>query len=176
MKLHLCCGDIYLFGYTNIDKVGCLVDGDTVDVAPTDLAHYYQNRVIGAPRTVFIDRQMDVTVFPWEFDDRSIDEIVMIQSIEHFTTGIARQIMHEVKRVLKSGGHFLVDFPDVMETTGLAPNLCMRLLYGSERNPHLWGYTRETFRELLGSGWWWVEFREIVKHDYPVIGCEAVMI
>lgn len=178
MKLHLCCGDIYLQGYINIDRLGALVGPDTVDYYPTDLSHYYQNRVIGAPVACFMDRQMDLTRAPWDFEDRSADEIVMIQSIEHFTRSQARLIIGEIKRILKAGGTLLIDFPDIEATVKQVlptdTDWGIRHLYGSERNPHVWGYTRSTFRQLLGGGWSWVEFREIVKHDYPVIGCEAV--
>lgn len=178
MKLHLCCGDVYLRGYYNVDRVGALVGPDTADLYPTDLEHYYTGRTIGAPRACFVDKQMDLTQTPWPFPDHSAEEIVMIQGIEHFPLVTARLIMCEIKRVLKVGGRLLIDFPDIEATVKqvlpIDTDWGMRHLYGSERNPHVWGYTRATFRQLLGSGWSWVEFREIVKHDYPVIGCEAV--
>jgi len=178
MKLHLCCGDVYLAGYVNVDQAGCIVDENVVDYYPTDLAHYYQNRIIGSPQTIFIDEQIDLTRFPWHWQDGSIDEIVMIQAIEHFTLETARQIISEIKRILVSGGKLLIDFPDIEMTVRQLvhsdPVRCMRYVYGSERNPHLNGFTRESFVRLLGQGWDEIEFREIVRHDYPAIGCEAI--
>lgn len=178
MKLHLACGDIYLQGYINVDRVGCLVDDTSIDYYPTDLAHYYQNRTIGEPRAIWIDRLIDLERFPWPFSDGSVAEIVMIQAIEHFAPAAANEIVREIKRVLTTGGRLLIDFPDTAETirqlADFQPALAMRYVYGSERNRHLWGYTRESFRLLLGAGWRQIEFREIVHHDYPVIGCEAI--
>lgn len=178
MKLHLCCGDIYLKDYVNIDKVGSLARADGLYCCPTDLDHYYRDRIIGVPRAIIVDRWMDLEQAPWDIADRSVDEIVMIQAIEHFRPDAAADILLEIKRILAPGGRLLVDFPDLQETVCVLlpvnPRLAVRHLYGSSRNRHLWGYTHETFRELLGEGWSRIEFREIVQHDYPVIGCEAV--
>lgn len=179
MKLHLCAGDIYLDGYVNCDVNGILIgEGETV-TNPTDLEHYYRDRQLGHKQAIVIDRRMDLTERPWDFEDASADEIVMVNGIEHFTHYEAVCIVAEVRRVLKRGGKFLVDFPDLKRTIEQFvdddPDFCMRHIYCNHKDAHSvhhWGYTQATFRELLGAGWR-VKFRAIVKHDYPVIGCEA---
>lgn len=182
MKLHLCCGDVYLAGYCNCDVDGILIgEGETV-TNPTDLEHYYHDRQLGHRQTPVLDRRMDVTERPWDFEDASIDEIVMVNGIEHFTQYEACCIVAEVRRVLKRGGRFLVDFPDLERTVeqfaGDDPEFCMRHIYGNHRDAysvHHWGYTKATIRELLGAGWR-IRFRPIVQHDYPVTGCEATKV
>jgi predicted SAM-dependent methyltransferase len=177
MKLHLCAGDIYLQGYTNIDITGKLVKNGVAH--STTLENYYFDRAIGRKKPTYIDKKMNILRFPWEFGDASVDEIVMIQAIEHFFIKDARLIIAEIHRLLKVGGRFLVDFPDIETTVreymNLNPNFCMRFIYCNHKNRysvHHWGYTRETFSQLLGEKWS-ICFRQIVKHDYPVIGCEA---
>jgi len=176
MKVHLCCGDIYLDGYKNIDISGSR-RGEVI--VGRSLKNYYLERFIGSKQPTVIDQKMDLTKFPWPFKDNSIQEFVMIQGIEHFYKKDAFHIVQEIQRKLKKGGRFLVDFPDIKKTVETYiesdPEFAMRFIYCNHKNQysvHHWGYTRETFRELLGSGWK-IRFRTIVKHDYPVIGCEA---
>jgi hypothetical protein len=55
------------------------------------------------------------------------------------------------------------------------PEYMMRLIYGSQKNDgafHRWGYTTETITEKLKCNpWKFIDFGDIVKHDYPMIGC-----
>jgi len=180
VKLHLCAGDIYLEGYTNCDIMGRKVTHAPSDA--TTLEEYYSQRAIGEKKPTRIDLRLDLLSFPWPFADSSVDEVVMIQGIEHFTLAEAGRIVTEIRRILKTGGKFLVDFPDVEETVKLYihndPKFCMRFIYCNHKNKysvHHWGYTPGTFMELMGDGWRFF-FREIVKHDYPTIGCEAVKV
>lgn len=179
MKLHLACGDVYLDGYINCDINGILVgEGETVTNA-TDLEHYYRDRTLGHKQAAAIDCRMNLAQMPWDFEDRSVDEIVLVNGIEHFPRDVAERIIAEAWRVLDWGGRFLVDFPDIKATVAqyidTDPAFCMRHIYGNHKDAysvHHWGYTMLTFRTLLGPGWT-VTFRPIVQHDYPVIGCEA---
>lgn len=181
MKLHLCCGDVYLGGYINCDITGTLRRKADHTEPPTNLDNYYQGRCIGKRKPNVIDQKMDLTHVPWKFMAESVEEVVMISAIEHFTLEQAKQIVNEVWRVLVPGGIFLVDFPDIEETVKRYmqndPEFGIRLIYGSHRDEnayHAWGYTPETFRNLLGgSRWKRVDFGNIVEHDYPVIGCKA---
>lgn len=178
MKIHLCCGDIYLDGYENCDIDGTLSSGGS-GIFRRTLDNYYQYRTIGHRRAVLVDKRLDVTVFPWDFEDSVADEVVMIQAIEHFTPSVATQIVAEIYRILKPNGKLLIDFPNIFATVNeylySDHNFMMRHVYGSHRDEysvHHWGYTHETFKALLGDRWK-CDFRDIVDHVYPVIGCEA---
>lgn len=178
MKIHLCCGDIYLDGYVNCDIDGVLVSQSPY-VVKRDLSNYYSNRLVGHKHITYIDTRFDITKFPWPFEDESADEIVMIQAIEHFDLPTAEKIVDEVLRILVPGGKFLVDFPDLAEGVSryaqADPEFMVRFIYCNHKNQysiHHWGYTRETFLKLLGFGWAY-EYKEIVHHLYPTIGCEA---
>jgi len=179
MKLHLCCGDIYLTEHINIDIDGTLVEKIAPDGATT-LEHYYKGRMIGNKSQTFVDMKMNLLDIPWRFADNAIEEVVMIQGIEHFYCQDAIKIVAEIRRILKDGGKFLVDFPDIRATVNrhidTNPEFCVRCIYCNHKNRysiHHWGYTEKTFKDLLGDGWK-IEFKEIVKHEYPAIGCIAI--
>lgn len=179
MKLHLCCGDVYLADYINCDVTGILASNVPL-VAKTTLQNYYADRMLGQRQAILVDRYLDLTTPPYGFAEQSIDEIVMINAIEHFDKNTARRIVAEIKRILKPGGKFLVDFPDLAETIKqyyfADPEFCMRHIYNTHKDTyatHRWGYTPQTFQNLLGLGWR-IIWRDIVAHDYPVIGCEAI--
>lgn len=170
MRLHLCCGDIYLKGYVNIDCVGIPPPKGYKGITLND---YFKNKIIGKPGYVYVDRILDLTK-SWDYKPNSIFEVVMINGIEHFDLFDARRIVFKIKKILKVGGKFLVDFPNLKEIgKEQDEEWACRLLYGSIVNPHKWGYTKNTFLKLLGDGWN-VKFRDIVKHDYPSTGVEAV--
>jgi predicted SAM-dependent methyltransferase len=181
MKLHLCCGDIYLEDYINIDIRGILWNKDP-DKNPnlTTVDNYYKNRVIGERRKCYTDYNMDLTK-KWAYKANSIDEILMISTIEHFTLKEAKKILKECYRVLKSGGLLKLDFPDLPNTIKEFyrenPEYCMRLIYCNHKDPysiHKWGYSVEYFKTLLseiwGSNYRVVSTTDIVTHDYPMIG------
>lgn len=178
MKLHLCCGDIYLRGYQNLDVDGTIMM-DGLYPQKRSLENYYFDRQVGHKHQPIIDRRIDITQFQWPFDGESIEEVVMIQAVEHFEQPMAQKIVDEILRILVPGGKFLVDFPDVegavKKYAKTDPDFLMRFIYCNHKNQwsiHHWGYTRETFPRLLGFGWEY-KFREIVHHIYPVIGVEA---
>jgi len=175
IRLHLCCGDVYLKGYVNIDRVGV---PPPKGYKGTTLDKYFKGKTIKKRGKVYVDRLQDIASYyncakGWGYECNSIDEIVMINGIEHFDLFEARGIIRDIKTILKPNGKFLVDFPDIGNIGMMADKEWqVRLLYGSETNPHKWGYTKDTFLKLLGNGWN-VKFRDIVKHDYPSTGVEA---
>lgn len=180
MKIHLCCGDIYLTDYVNIDVEGELAAEASIEFPYRDLSNYYSNRLVGHKHPTYVDQKFDITCFPWPIEDELADEVVMIQAIEHFDQPTAQKIIDEILRILKPGGVLKIDFPDLV--AGVAKyaenddqDFLMRFIYCNHKNQysvHHWGYTRTTFPRLLGFGWTY-EFKDIVRHHYPVIGCEA---
>jgi len=184
MNLHLACGSIYLKDYINCDAWGIFASDITDNPNLTTFNNYYKTPFEQDPNkrkrtSPIIDKQLDL-LKPWDFKDNSVNEILMICCIEHFSKQQAEFIISECKRVLKSGGVLKIDFPDiktVVEQYSNNPEYMMELIYCNGKNEysfHKWGYTRETFREMLGSNWYNVHFTDVVKHDYPMIGCIAV--
>lgn len=180
MKIHLACGDVYLSNYVNCDIDGEMATGVLTELPDRTLETYYANRLVGHKHPTYVDRKFDLTCFPWPFEDECAEEVVMIQAIEHFEQPMAQKIIDEILRILKPGGKLKIDFPDIV--AGVAKyaendeqDFLMRFVYCNHKNPysiHHWGYTKTTFPRLLGFGWTY-EFKDIVKHHYPVIGCEA---
>jgi predicted SAM-dependent methyltransferase len=173
MKIHLCCGDVYLRGYVNIDKLGVVgtCEGTTID-------DYYTKPINtdSGQGSIIVDKVMDITE-RWDFADESVEEIVMICGIEHFTKLQGEHILREAHRVLIKGGKLLLDFPDIVNTVRNheGTHYMIRLLYGSGKNiesVHKWGYTKFTIGWLL-KDWSSVEYKDIVMHEYPMIGVEA---
>ena len=175
MKLHVACGDIYLKGYINIDIEGELIGKNLPHI--TTLDNYY-TQPFDTTRTqgkIIVDKKMDITN-KWDFEDDLAYEVVLICAIEHFTPIEARHIVSEAYRVLKSGGMFIIDTPDVIKTVEkykAYPDLMSRLLLCSQKNPysfHRTLYTNESFNELLGNKWATIKDELVVKHDYPMLG------
>lgn len=180
MKLHLGCGTVYLAGYVNCDIHGMR---SKKPIVGTSIENYYKDSDYSG--SGFVDDTVDLTKTPWAFKkngilaDGSVNEIVMIWSIQCFTLQQATKIAEEARRVLILGGRFIVDFPDIpnimRKTVYTRPETCMLALYGFDRKyeRHLWGYTRGTWFNLLGK-FWKTNFRKVVDHDLPAIGCEAI--
>ena len=75
------CGGYIMEGITNVD----INSGEGVDVV------------------------CDLSIFPWPWDDNSIDGIYAIHFLEHFRDSI--QLFRELNRVLKPGGFLMVAVP-----------------------------------------------------------------
>lgn len=185
-KLHVCCGDIYLLDYINIDIKGIIVKNKfCYNHNLTTLDKYYKFPFGSEPREFIIDEQMDI-LLPWCFKDESVDEVLMISAIEHFTLAEAEYIIKQAFYVLKHGGVLKIDFPDLVKgVDDYSFGKCtweelMQLIYCNNKNKyseHKYGYIKTTFKELLeraGRDWKSIVFKDIVKHSYPMIGCEAV--
>lgn len=88
---------------------------------------------------------------PMPFDDESVDVIIMNQIMEHVKEVF--WILHEVTRVLKVGGSFIVGVPNLASLHNR-----LLLLVGKQPSPlknhsaHVRGYTKGDFRNLLNSG------------------------
>jgi len=183
MKLHWCCGDIYLDDYVNIDIHGVLEYTLTENPNKTTLDSYYkrpfEKEFDKRERGMFIVDKILNILDIWPFASNSIDEVVMISSWEHFFKPEMLFIKSQIERVLKSGGKFIVDFPDIKKDMELYydsdPDYLMELIYCNGKNKHSihkYGYTVESFKKLWGSKYN-VEQKIIVEHNYPMIGMEV---
>jgi SAM-dependent methyltransferase len=182
MKLHICCGDVYLKGYSNWDIKGEIIKPGESNPNETTLDRYYIRdfkETLGNKGSFIVDYTMNI-LGPWLLEDNSVDEIVMISAIEHFTKPQAKFITSEVYRVLKPGGKFLVDFPDlkrdILNYYDSDPDFMAKLIYCNQKDDlsqHKWGYTPESFMDFLGEDYWDFHQKDVVKHDYPMIGFEC---
>ena len=193
-KVHLTCGDIYLTGYENCDIVGNILEehtkamideGIVENINETTLDKYYKfpfepdfNKRIR--RSFILDRLMDIKqAWPWK--DNSIDEVVQIASFEHFLhrTEIPH-IISEAYRVLKNGGIYKFDFPDVRGIVEqYDDDYMMELLYGNHKNiysSHEYGYTFTSVKEYFDPKKWTLIQKNTVNHDYPSTGVWATKI
>jgi hypothetical protein len=190
MKIHYCCGDIYLLGYENVDIQGKRAHRATVEALAantTTLDRYYKHPFKDGqpppPRPYLIDQRLKIlATHGWPWLEGTVDEVLMIACFEHFLPHTQIPfIVQQVKRVLRPGGIWRFDFPDIKQTVlqyyDDDPELCMRLLYCNQKDEysvHHWGYNEKTIPDVLGDGWASLEFGQIVQHDYPMIGCTAV--
>ncbi len=85
MKLNLGCGNNHLEGYVNVDK--------EAGAAP--------------------DQQVDLEVFPWPFDDNSVEEIQMSHVLEHLgrDTDVFLGIMKELYRICAPDAQIVITVP-----------------------------------------------------------------
>jgi predicted SAM-dependent methyltransferase len=113
---------------------------------------------------------VDLVGGPWEIDleDRCLDEVIALACVEHLTYGQVHDSFVNVRRMLKPGGVFLFDVPDipvwcsyVVDHFAGKPIPCtiehaMSTLYGWQRWPgdeHKSGWYRELLdAELRKSG------------------------
>lgn len=100
MKLNLGCGHDIREGYVNVDF---RATHPTVQV-------------------------VDLSKFPWPFENQSADEILMLDFLEHFPYAQTQRILLECYRILKPEGELVVQVPDAehlaMALTGKGPYLC----------------------------------------------------
>jgi SAM-dependent methyltransferase len=89
VKLNLGCGDDIREGYTNVD--------------------FRKTH----PSVV----EVDLSRFPWPFQDGSADEILMLDFLEHFPYSQTERILLECYRVLTPNGHVTVQVPDARHLT-----------------------------------------------------------
>jgi len=188
MKLHLGCGSIYLQGYTNVDafvdKFAADCSIEELEPYTTTFKNYYKYGYCEGPRGTIADVKADF-IDGLPFEDSSIEEIIMIQVLEHIPQYDRCMVLSEIQRVLQSGGSFIVGVPDVKETARLlseAESLdeeewAIRLLHGTQRNKyshHYCGYTKRTLQKLL-SQYGFSKFEDLPNLNfYPAIYLRAV--
>lgn len=188
MKLHLCCGTVYLENYLNVDVQG-YIRGENLEVQinETSFKNYYKFPLRNEPLTqrgnFVIDQRVNILIpFPWY--QESIDEVVMIQSLEHFLPFEVEFIIGEIHRILKPEGFFIFDFPDIVKTVEIYGKKDFkkmnRLIYCNHKDKysiHKSAYNEELFKQTLLENdrrWNSIEFKEVVEHEYPVIGGRAI--
>jgi len=59
-----------------------------------------------------VDRVTDLSKFPWPFDSESVEEVLMLDFLEHFPYGSTAAILMECYRILRPGGQLVIQVPD----------------------------------------------------------------
>lgn len=180
MKLHWACGDVYLADHRNLDIKGTVIPSSAKYSNPnlTRLDEYYKFPY-GHERREYLVDAIENILEPWKYKDGSIESVVIVSSIEHFTKKEAWHIFSECHRVLQKDGSFYLDFPDlvgIMSTMRGEEALRQIYCHGSDpQSFHKWGYFKDTIENELGKiGFKAIIFTNLVHHDYPMIGVLAI--
>ncbi len=189
-KLHVCCGEVYLEGYHNIDapiKGYSFLASARPDLVKENLASkekYYKYPFGERPVRLCVADEL-VDILKKDYPANYFKEILMVSAFEHFSMHEARALLKKFFSWLAGGGVLLLDVPEIeasfesMKGDRSEDNLAwnIRLIYGSQKNPysfHKWGYTRETLeQEFKAAGFKKIEFMQVVPHSYPMIGARA---
>lgn len=190
-KLHVCCGEVYLKGYHNIDAP---IEGysflasqrpDIVKVNLTTRERYYKYPFGKHPLKLCVTDEL-IDIMEIEYPKDYFKEIIMVCAFEHFNLQEARVLLRKFLNWLSKDSALLFDVPDIeaslesIRNNSDIDNLLwnMRLIYGSQKTRysfHKWGYTKETLeKELQDAGFKKIEFLEIVPHSYPMLGVKAI--
>jgi SAM-dependent methyltransferase len=199
VRLHLGCGTVYLDGYVNIDAYRpgfSFLANDRPDLVAenlTTLDRYYKvmetketlELNLNQPRYVVADRFADILEL--DYDDNSVDEIVLVQTLEHFTRQEGERLLGLMYRILKPAGRLHIDVPDFEETarqlllqqSEVDKDWYYRLIYGSQKDTfslHKDGYSYEKLRlKLEKCGFKRVRRVPNTRHGslYPVVIAEC---
>ena len=104
MKLNLGCGPDDKSGYINVD--------------------FFDERA---------DEKVDLSKFPWPWQNDSIDEILMLDFLEHFPVKETPKFLEESWRILKMEGRIIIQVPDLEHCARvicrLPPFICGKCYY-----------------------------------------------
>lgn len=84
MKLNFGSNERRIDGYTNVDGLA---------LQNVDIVH-------------------DFTTYPYPFDNDSIEDILMIEVLEHISFRETQNVLKELRRILKPGGRLYIQVPD----------------------------------------------------------------
>jgi predicted SAM-dependent methyltransferase len=156
-KLNICCGQMILDGFINIDSY----PSPDVDV-------------------VCDARELS-------YAENSVDEVVMFHAIEHFTLDDACMIIRKLFTMLRPGGTLIIEAPDVFKAVKNAPTGefdaikgifgdIAELRKGKDGYQHKWGWTGALMQqEMASAGFNVSEVTDGISHahewrDFRVIG------
>lgn len=134
-----------------------------------------------ANKRPFIVDRIENILEKWNYEDNSIDELILVSCIEHFNpiTELPH-VLKEINRTMKPGGKLIISFPDIKaqiekyyETD---PLFCMELLYCNHKDIysiHHYGFTEKSWPLFLGNNWKYKQI-QIINYDYPMIQLECI--
>jgi hypothetical protein len=184
-KLHLCCGGIYLAGYTNIDIVGFETPIYSCGFNSTTISNYYARldgtcEELPKRRITVVDKIADIRKLP--YGNSTVHKIVCIQGLEHLNMHDVDIALSGFWRILKTNGVLILSVPDMDATIELLKDqstrdFAIRHLGGSRRDEFNWHkcwFNKPDVEYLLKMvGFSRVEFLENI-HLYPAIVARAI--
>ncbi len=104
------------------------------------------------------DCPLDVVKDDWPWEENTVDRIESYHFLEHLTEDGGLRVMRRSFHVLKPGGIFIAETPDLEEICARYPtrrrhgrwNIFGKPAWG-EGMGHLWGYCADTFRLNLSQ-------------------------
>jgi SAM-dependent methyltransferase len=201
LKLNLGCGDRYFMdGFINIDyptpDIIFMNDNPFNPNVCTSSQPYAGrgekakgglNGSVCSTLTI-VDQAFDILKIREHFAPNSVDEVWMLQVLEHFSKEKIAFLLSEIYEILAKNGEFVVTVPDILEAAEslitadrlgdeITLDFCFRHIYGSQKNDqafHLWGFTERRLKELLHV----IGFSKIYSfpnpHFYPAISLKAI--
>ena len=147
MKLNLGCGDKKLEGFMNIDKES-LCNPDQI---------------------------VDLEVFPWPFENNTVEEVNMEHILEHIgaSTDAHRKIMQELYRICENGAKLRVVVPHPRSDSYLTDPTHVRPITHNTLNM----YSKKECRQFIEKGWattplalyWDIDFeiKSVISQLFP---------
>jgi ubiquinone/menaquinone biosynthesis C-methylase UbiE len=62
-----------------------------------------------------VDIVHNLTEYPYPFDSNSVDEILLVEVLEHISFRETHNVLKEIYRILKVGGNLTIQVPDIRE-------------------------------------------------------------
>jgi ubiquinone/menaquinone biosynthesis C-methylase UbiE len=188
MKLHLGCGPVYLKGYLNCDLKGLPAKDypELVEENITTVDNYFkapfEKKLLGVNKKnkIVIDMKVDMRKIP--FKENSVEEILLVNVVDHIRFQEIPDCFDEWHRVLQPGGKLIIDVNEIRGSceallaakTRKEFEWANRLIFchaRDENDSHHWGYTPEYLRELLEEHKFthvWTK-KTFIKHAYPAL-------
>lgn len=150
---------------------------EQLNINKTTIDQYHKYPLGQNPNKMsIVDDYVDIR--SWKYTANCFDEILIINSFEHFSAKEATLILESFYLSLEPGGQLFIDVPDIEETLRqmnsgvLSANFAMRHIYGSHKNPfnvHKTGYTLEMLKEITTNIGFHCQPHVKVPHCYPTI-------
>jgi predicted SAM-dependent methyltransferase len=142
MKLNFGSNNVRVDGYTNVDGLA---------LENVDVVH-------------------DFTTYPYPFETDSIDDILMIEVLEHISFRQTHNVLSELRRILKPGGRLYIQVPDCgsmmeMYINGQIGEEIPHKVPKGMKNPELLELMKNTGKRVHPDRWL-MAFCGAQKHKY----------